>query len=118
MSVFAKYIRYRLVRHFAVKRKIDMDQAYFKYNPEVAIDKLNISLRFQKAVDDKKNIDKQFNFIRNKNELVETTLNRIKNNIEKELKSKINKKNKKKQQQEEEQTQPEVSSEVSRVKKR
>lgn len=72
-----------------------MNQVYFKHNVEDQADKMIISLRFQKQISDTKKLDKNFNFIRSLNEQISTTLNRIKCNVEKEIKNKSKKKGKK-----------------------
>lgn len=70
---------------------LGMNQIYFNYNKEEKADKMMISLRFQN-----KNLNfKNFNFVRNLNEKIEITINRIKNNIEREINSKSKKKIKK-----------------------
>lgn len=74
-----------------------MNEAYFKHL--VDEQKIAISFRFVRDVDAKR-VDRVFNFVRDMNEDIEVSLNRIKNNIEKEL-TKKSKKSKKKQQAEE-----------------
>lgn len=79
-------------RYFSIKKNLlDMNQVYFKYHKEELADKIMISLRIQKEVSETKKVDKNFNFVRNLNEKVDTTLNRIKNNVEKEINVKTKK---------------------------
>jgi hypothetical protein len=81
------------IYNFANGNKVfDMNLAYFKHN---SVDsKILISFRYVKQVGAKK-VDRNFNFARNIEENVDTTLNRIKQNLEKELMSKSKKKGKK-----------------------
>ena len=72
-----------------------MNQAYFKHNMDDEEKKMVISFRFQKQITETKKLDKNFNFMRKINEKIDTTLNRIKCNVEKELSIKSRKKNKK-----------------------
>ena len=83
----------RLISSFS--NKLGMNQVYFNYNGEEKADKIMISLRFQKQINETKKLDKNFNFVRNVNEKVEITLNRIKNNVEREINSKSKRKVKK-----------------------
>lgn len=83
----------RLISSFC--NKLTMNQVYFNYNVEEKADKMMISLRFQKQLSETKKLDKNFNFVRNVNEKIEITLNRIKNNVEREINSKSKKKVKK-----------------------
>jgi hypothetical protein len=72
-----------------------MNQVYFKHNVEDQADKMIISFRLQKQISDTKKLDKNFNFVRALNDPISTTINRIKCNVEKEIKSKSKKKSKK-----------------------
>lgn len=92
-----KYKINKLVTRFksTIHNNLAMNQVYFNYNREEKPDKLMISLRFQKQISETKKLDKNFNFVRNLNEKVDITLNRIKNNVEKEINSKSKKKIKK-----------------------
>ena len=71
-----------------------MNEAYFKHM--VDEQKIAISFRFVHELETKK-IDRVFNFVRDVNESVEVSLNRIKNNLEKEFIKKQKKKPKKNQ---------------------
>uniref|UniRef100_A0A336MZW3 CSON003646 protein n=1 Tax=Culicoides sonorensis TaxID=179676 RepID=A0A336MZW3_CULSO len=67
----------------------DMNKAYFKRAPE---NRCSITFRY---INETFKIDRVFNFNRDLNEKVEVCLDRIKNNVEKELTKKLNKKKKK-----------------------
>lgn len=87
--------RQNIRRNHNFYKLLEMNQVYFKHNVEDQADKMIISFRIQKQISDTKKLDKNFNFIRSLNETVTTTINRIKCNVEKEIKSKSKKKNKK-----------------------
>lgn len=70
-----------------------MNQVYFKHDELES--KMLISFRYAKQITETKKLDRNFNFARSITENVETALNRIKCNLEKELKVKSKKKNKK-----------------------
>lgn len=70
-----------------------MNQVYFKHDTKEA--KMLISFRYVKQVTGTKKLDRNFNFVRGIKESVDVALNRIKCNLEKELKVKGKKKNKK-----------------------
>lgn len=72
-----------------------MNETYFKHLEEER--KISIHFRFVQEIENKK-IDRVFNFVRDVDEKIEVSLNRIKNNLEKELAKKMKpKKNKKNQ---------------------
>lgn len=79
-----------------------MNEAYFKHMSE---GKLAITFRFVQDIDAKR-IDKVFNFVRDLNENVDLSLNRIRTNLEKELNKKLKKKSKKNQTAEDEESLP------------
>lgn len=76
-------------------KNLVMNQVYFKHNVDDQADKMIINLRYQKQISPSRLLDKNFNFVRSLSEVVGTTINRIKCNIEKEIKSKNKKKSKK-----------------------
>lgn len=78
-------------------KNLVMNQVYFKHNidDQDQADKMIISFRLQKRISETKMLDKNFNFCRQLTEPVSKTLERIKNNVEKEIKSKSKKKSKK-----------------------
>jgi hypothetical protein len=83
-------INRRSIYNFANKRKVsDMNLAYFKHDCKEC--KMLISFRYVAEIGEKK-LDRNFNFARNDEEKVEVALNRIKSNLEKELKAKSKKK--------------------------
>lgn len=80
-------------------KKLIMNEAYFKHLVDEK--KIAISFRFVQTSSDNKKVDRVFNFVRDLSENVEVSLNRIKNNLEKELTKKQKKKTKKGQEAEE-----------------
>lgn len=88
-----------------------MNEAYFKHLEEEK--KVSIHFRFIQDIENKK-IDRVFNFVRDVDENIEVSLNRIKNNLEKELTKKMKPKRNKKNQPAEE-AQPEDTLQVSKT---
>ena len=100
---------HRLINFDNKNKVLKMNEAYFKHL--VDEQKIAISFRFVQEVETRR-IDRVFNFVRDLNENIEVSLNRIKNNLEKEFSKKVKKKAKKDQQQ------PEASSENVQVRLR
>lgn len=75
------------------KKLLEMNEVYFKHN--IADAKMLISFRYLKQVNETKKLDRNFNFVRNIDENIDTALNRIKCNLEKEFLIKSKKKTKK-----------------------
>lgn len=84
---------YRLINFDNKNKLLRMNEAYFKHLVDDR--KIAISFRFVQDLDAKK-LDRIFNFVRDIDEDVSVSMNRIKNNLEKELLKKV-KKGKKKQ---------------------
>lgn len=84
-----------------------MNEAYFKHVEDQG--KIAISFRFVQQMDEKK-VDRTFNFVRDLDEQINVSMNRIRNNLEKELLRKTKKRPKKGQENEQ---QPADTVEVS-----
>lgn len=88
-------------------KTLKMNEAYFKHVEDQG--KIAISFRFVQQMDEK-NVDRTFNFVRDLDEQINVSMNRIRNNLEKELLRKTKKRPKKGQENEQ---QPADTVEVS-----
>lgn len=82
-------------------KTLRMNEAYFKHVEDQG--KIAISFRFVQQMDEKK-IDRTFNFVRDLDEQINVSMNRIRNNLEKELLRKTKKRPKKGQENEQQPT--------------
>lgn len=85
---------YRFIQFDNKNKVLKMNEAYFKHLPEEG--KIAISFRFVQELGEAKKFDRVFNFVRDLNENVDVSLNRIKSNLEKELTKKMKPKGKRK----------------------
>lgn len=92
-------INCRLLNFDNKNKVLMMNEAYFKHL--VDEEKIAISFRFVQTSSDNRKVDRVFNFVRDLSENVDVSLNRIRNNLEKELTKKQKKKSKKNQEAEE-----------------
>lgn len=81
----------RLINFDNRNKILKMNEAYFKHLSDEG--KIAISFRFVHEIENKK-IDRVFNFVRDLNEDINVSLNRIRNNLEKEFVKKQKKKKK------------------------
>lgn len=91
----SKKFNYRLINFDRKNKLIKMHEAYVKHLVDDG--KIAISFRFIHDIDETKKVDRVFNFVRDLSENVDVSLNRIKNNLEKELTKKVKQKKKKNQ---------------------
>lgn len=85
---------YRLINFDNRNKVLKMNEVYFKHLVDEG--KMAISFRYVQDINQRK-VDRVFNFVRDVTENVEVSLNRIRNNLEKELTKKSKTKVKKHQ---------------------
>ncbi|CRK87609.1 CLUMA_CG001405, isoform A, partial [Clunio marinus] len=89
---YKNQLNYRLINFDNKNKSLTMNEVYFKHLVEEQ--KIAISFRFVQTINSFK-IDRIFNFVRDLTENIDVSLNRIKNNVEREVTKKISKKKKK-----------------------